>query len=353
VGALVEQVRHAVRAVDAVDLADRIALGVVEQAAVEAVRGEDHRALAGRGRELVGVQARLLEPGPGIDRGLLGLEHRDRLAVLAVHHVVGASAVGERDLLPDLLGVRAVVADVPAGLDEELIDQPAPGGDLVPRQGGSDGLALGAQRGLLVLRRARGLLGLALGLEALGALGLELGDDRLVARVGEAELLQGLAGLAVGREARRRRLIGRARRAVATDHGEVEPHGHVEGSLETVERHHRRQAHLAVDRIVAGLADQVHLGAHDLGHRGAEALVVHQVEQVGRERTIEAVAVVDRGDDELELEAQLRECALWIRVRVRLGVAAQVGEHLVLRAQELEVLRLHRRDLGARHGEVT
>jgi hypothetical protein len=345
VRALVDQVDQAVLGVVAVDLATGVLEDVVVEVDVEAVGAEDDRPLAGGGLQRVRVEARLLGAGLGIRGGLLGLDHGERLAVGAVQHVVGAGAVAELDLLPDLLGVSAAGTDIPAGVDELLVDQATARGQLVECQGRGDGLALGLLGLVLGVGRSDNLLGL----EPLLALLGQVGEQGLIPGLGQAQLLERLSGLGVAGHVGRWRLIRWARGAVAVVDLQVEPDRDVIGGLEALEGQRRRE-HL-LDRVgggVPGFADGVQLLEHDLGHRLAEALIGQQVVQVLAERPGQAVGVEDVADHDLYDRAELEQRAARIGVRVGLSEATEVRDNAVARPQELEVLRLHRRHLGAK-----
>ena len=72
---------------EALNGAGRIA-GVVPQPVLVAIGIEDDRALAVLGFQAVGIELGLLLPDPGVLRGALGFNQRQRLAVIAPQHVI-------------------------------------------------------------------------------------------------------------------------------------------------------------------------------------------------------------------------------------------------------------------------
>lgn len=358
VRALVDQVLEAVLRVDAVDLAGRVALRVVPHLDVDAVGGEDHGPLPGGLLQAGRVHAGLLAANARVLGGALHLEDGEGLAVVAVEDVVGVAVARRRrdlvqlDLLPDLLGVLSAEADVPPGFEQERVDELAPRGRLVQLEQRRDLLAL-REQGLVV----RALLGRGLfGLEALltffllrGALGLELLQQGLVPGLGKPELLEGFLRLAVADRRTGGSHVGRAVGALAPVHLQVEPLGDLEQLRQAVEGELLRDGPAWVGGVVAGLAHRVQLAEHHLGDGRAERRLGEEIVEVVRVGPRELVRVVDEVDDVLDERALLDERARRVAVGVLLREGGLVGEDRALRAQELEVLRLHQREVLASH----
>src|SRR5690606_27820808 len=126
---LVDQVLEAVFGVEAVDLAVRVTLRVVPEEDVDAVGEEDDRPNTGLFLPARRALARLLATDTRVLGSLLRLDHCERLAIIPIENVVGEASARlrrhrrEPNLLANLRGVLAVLADVPAGGDQRLIDQ--------------------------------------------------------------------------------------------------------------------------------------------------------------------------------------------------------------------------------------
>ena len=209
---LVEQVLEAVLRVEAVDLARRVPLRVVPDVDVDAVRVEDDGALAGLLLEARGVDARLLGADARVLGGLLRLDDSERLAVVAVEDVVGVALARlrrhrrEPHLLAHLLGALAVRADVPACVEQLLVDEPVARRLLAQLKDVGCFLPFGAD-GRELLGRVRDVL---LGGLALAALLLEVGEELLELRLLLRELVERLLLLLLQR---RRVDRGQRRRA--------------------------------------------------------------------------------------------------------------------------------------------
>ena len=344
-----DQVLEAVLGVEAVDLAVRVALRVVPEENVDAVREEDDGANAGALLEGLRVLARLLCADLGILRGLLRLHDRERLAVVALKDVVseaisrGSRQPGKSNLLPNLLGVLALFPDRPTSRDQRLVDQPVARSLLVEFEERSHPLALGLDACQLggVIR------GGAFGGEPRFGLLMKLRERRVVLRFGEAQLFERILVLCRAVDLRRWRDVLGDRGAIATI-DDVEPVGDVEQVGEVGQRELHRDRSARMRGVVARFADRVQLVLDDFRHGLPKRLLVHQVVEVVREWWAQPEQLVDQHDDLLDETPLFQQRACGIRMHVLLREAGQIGQHRPLRSKELEVLRLHVRHLLAR-----
>ncbi len=183
------------------------------------------------------------------------------------------------------------VADVPARLEERLIDEALTRRLLVELQDRGDFLALLLQLPELGLVHFGG----ALGFEPLLRLLFESSENGFVLRLGEPELFERLLGLPVGdRLCRGRRTYVRVSARWPPSTCEVEPPGDVEELVEAIEREIALDRATWMGRVVARLPHRVQLVLHDLGHRLPKRLGVHEVVQVVAEGGAKPVGLVDR-----------------------------------------------------------
>ena len=357
--ALVDQVLEAVLRVEAIDLAVRVALRVVPQEDVDAIGEEHDGAHAGRLLERVGVLARLLASCARVLRGLLRLDDPERLAVVAVEHVVGEAIAARRgearelQLLLHLLGILAIDADVPSGGEQGLVDEAAARGRFVELEGRGDLLARIPQLGQLarvLLGGARGFRRGAFGLEPLLGLFVELLEHRLVLRLSEAQLLEGVLRLRGARRLGRWRRVLRRGLELAAIELHEEPARDVEELSETFQRELAGDGAPGVRGVVARLAHGMELVLDDLGNRLPEGGLVHQIVQVVGVRRPEAITLVDGADSLFDETTLLDERARGVFVGVALGEAREIGQHGAARAEELEVHGLHERNLLSSRG---
>ena len=172
---------------------------------------------------------------------------------------------GEKDLLPDGVGVGAVLANDPASVDEHLVNEAAPRGQLVELEVAATcwpSLRSWASSAAEVLRNL-------LGKSALLPLLFETSQDGFVFGLGETKLLECLASLAIRGQVGWRRLVDRTSGAATALNLDEEPLRDLEGLMQTLERKMARDRLTRVRGPVACFADSVELLEDDLGNGAA------------------------------------------------------------------------------------
>src|SRR5439155_24697931 len=116
----------------------------------------------------------------------------------------------------------------PARVDEHLVNEATPRGELVELERGGDLLAFAAQPGELGCGGLRNLLGK----RPLLPLLFKTSQDGLVLGLGETELLECLTSLGIGGQVGWRRLVGRTIGAATALNLDEEPLRDLEGLLQ-------------------------------------------------------------------------------------------------------------------------
>ena len=126
---VVGQMLKAVLGVEAIELPRRKVLRVIPNPDVEAVRVEDDWAVPIPLFKAIGIEFGLMPTKLGIGRGLLRLDHGQRVPVVIPQHVIGVTDARSRRLSVDLdflahLGrVLNTFCDIPAHARQHAIDE--------------------------------------------------------------------------------------------------------------------------------------------------------------------------------------------------------------------------------------
>ena len=232
-------------------------------------------------------------------------------------------------------------AQIPARLSEHGVDQKLASLGLVPLQGVGDLMALGALLFCVTRMRLFDIGAVA------GALFFQLLDNilKLGRSLVEFSLVFADGFLQPAQLGNRALYVLESRDVGLLLAVILEPHIH--GELVCSAQRHLGAAQVplgAVCGLVALHAEEVQLVNQRAIHATFKHRTADELVEVGLRHTRQVLLLVNTLGDLLGKAAQARERTTRVQMQYRFGQATEVGQGLVLRAEEFEVLRFHKKN---------